>query len=84
MSPLPAEDVLSMQAQLVASLVKGEYNSGLSAASFRRVARNAGLGTAAQRCAPVVAPCAFLDLVISFRGRRVGNLVLWCSEVDLS
>ena len=31
-----------------------------------------------------VAPCAFSHLVITFRGRRKGNLVFWCSKVDFS
>lgn len=30
--------------------------------------------------APV--PCAFLDLLVTFRGRRKGRLVVWWFEVD--
>ena len=33
---------------------------------------------ASNDCALVVAPCAFLHMVVTFRGRRKGNLVFWC------
>ena len=35
-------------------------------------------------CALVVVPCAFSDMVATFRGRRKGNLVFWWSKVDFS
>ena len=35
-------------------------------------------------CALVVVPCAFWYMVVTFRGRRKGNLVFWCSKVDFS
>ena len=30
----------------------------------------------------VVAPCAFSDMMVTFRGRRKGNVVFWWSKVD--
>ena len=37
---------------------------------------------ASSDCALVVVPCAFSCMVITFRGRRKGNLVFWCFKVD--
>ena len=39
---------------------------------------------ASNDCALVVEPCAFSHMVTTFRGRRKGNLVFWCSKVDFS
>ena len=39
---------------------------------------------ASSDCALVVVPCAFSHMVVTFRGRRKGNLVFWCSKVDFS
>ena len=39
---------------------------------------------ACRDCALVVVPCAFWYMVITFRGRRKGNLVFWCFKVDFS
>ena len=37
---------------------------------------------ASSNCALVVVPCAFWYMVVTFRGRCKGNLVLWCSKVN--
>ena len=39
---------------------------------------------ACRDCSLVVAPCAFLDMVVTFHGRRKGNLVVWRSKVNFS
>ena len=39
---------------------------------------------ASNDCALVVVPRAFSHMVITFRGRRKGNLVLWCSTLTHS
>ena len=39
---------------------------------------------ASSDCALVVVPCAFSHMVVTFRGRRKGNLVFWCSKVGFS
>ena len=39
---------------------------------------------ASSDCALVVAPCAFSHTVVTFRGRRKGNLVFWRFKVDFS
>ena len=44
-----------------------------------------GAAGASRNCAPaVVVPRAFSDMVVTFRGRREGSLVLWWSKVDFS
>ena len=48
-----------------------------------RLRRLAEFG-ALQDCALAVVPCAFSDLVITFHGRRKGNLVFWRPNVNLS
>ena len=42
------------------------------------------LGVGSDDCALVVAPRAFSHMVVTFRGRRKGNLVFWCFKADLS
>ena len=39
---------------------------------------------ASSDCVLVVVPCVFWCMVVTFRGRCKGNLVLWCSKVDFS
>ena len=39
---------------------------------------------ASSNCALVVVPRAFSYMVVTFRGRRRGNLVFRCSKVDFS
>ena len=41
-------------------------------------------GGASRDCALVVMPCALSDMMVTFRSRRKGNLVLWWSKVDFS
>ena len=39
---------------------------------------------ASSDCALVVVPCASSHMVLTFRGRRKGNLVFWWSKVNFS
>ena len=39
---------------------------------------------ASDDCTLVVVPCTFSHVVVTFRGRRKGNLVFRCSKVDFS
>ena len=39
---------------------------------------------ASDDCALVVAPCTFSHMMVTFRGRRKGNLVFWSLKVDFS
>ena len=54
----------------------------ISTAQARRIWL--GVEGASSDCALNVVPCAFSHMVVTFRGRRKGNLVLWCSKVDFS
>ena len=53
----------------------------ISTAQARKIC--VGVAGACRNCALVLVPCAFSDMVVTFRGRRkgnLGNLVLWCSN----
>ena len=41
-----------------------------------------GRGGACRDCALVVVPCAFSNMVVTFRGRHKGNLVFLWSKID--
>ena len=54
----------------------------ISTAQARRIC--VGTAGASNGCALVVVPCAVSHMVITFRGRRKGNLMFWRSQVDFS
>ena len=51
----------------------------ISAAQAREICVGRG---ACRDCALVVVPCAFSDMVVTFHGRRKGNLLFSWSKVD--
>ena len=45
---------------------------------------NVAVAGACRDCALVVVPRAFSHMVVTFRGKRKGNLVFWWSKADFS